>query len=137
MGTVYLLDTNTVSHFIANNPAQVRQRFQRAGSASIAISVVTEAELRYGVARTPEAARRRLSVELFLTSTTILPWDSNAASAYGPLRVAQERKGRPLSVEDLMIASHALSMGLILVTSDKAFSYIESLRIEDWTLLAE
>jgi tRNA(fMet)-specific endonuclease VapC len=78
--------------------------------------------------------RRRNSIESFLANVTILPWDSGAAFAYGQLRAEQERKGRPLSVEDLMIASHALSMGFILVTSDRAFSFVDGLRTEDWTI---
>jgi tRNA(fMet)-specific endonuclease VapC len=134
MSVLYLLDTNTVSYFIANNPTQVRHRLEQAGAASAAISAVTEAELRYGVARTPDAVRRRLSVEFFLASTTILHWDSAAASVYGPLRAAQERKGRPLSVEDLMIAARALAAGLILVTRDHVFSFVDGLKTEDWTV---
>jgi tRNA(fMet)-specific endonuclease VapC len=133
MGTAYLLDTNTVSYLIANQPPQVRQRLQSAGAEVTAISTITEAELRYGAARTPGALRRRTSIELFLAGATILPWDSDAARAYAELRTEQERKGRPLSVEDLMIAAHALSHGLILVTSDHAFSFVQGLRREDWT----
>jgi tRNA(fMet)-specific endonuclease VapC len=64
----------------------------------------------------------------------VLSWDSAAARAYGLLRASQERKGRPLSVEDLMIAAHALSLGLTLVTNDKAFSFVDGLKTEDWTI---
>jgi tRNA(fMet)-specific endonuclease VapC len=134
MVIAYLLDTNTVSYSIANMPPQVRDRLQRVGIASTAVSAVSEAELRYGVARSPHSVRRRNSIESFLANVTILPWDSGAAFAYGQLRAEQERKGRPLSVEDLMIASHALSMGFILVTSDRAFSFVDGLRTEDWTI---
>jgi tRNA(fMet)-specific endonuclease VapC len=134
MNATYLLDTNTVSFYIANRPSQVRGKLESVGLAAIAVSTVTEAELRYGVARNPAALRRRTSVESFLANAAILPWDSFAAKAYGKMRADQERKGRPLSVEDLMIGSHALSQGLILVTNDKAFSFVEGLRTEDWTL---
>jgi tRNA(fMet)-specific endonuclease VapC len=134
MTATYLLDTNAVSHYIANLPPQVRRKLESAGSSAVAISAVTEAELRYGVARKPGATRRRASVESFLANTEIFPWDSAAAQAYGLLRAEQERKGRPLSVEDLMIAAHALSLGLVLITNDQAFRFVEGLKTEDWTL---
>jgi tRNA(fMet)-specific endonuclease VapC len=134
MQILYLLDTNTVSYYIAGNPPQVREELDSVGRGSTAVSSVTEAELRYGVARNPNAIRRRKSVESFLEDASILPWDSVAARAYGLLRAEQERKGRPLSVEDLMIAAHALSLGLTLVTHDSAFSYVDGLKTEDWTV---
>ena len=133
MQIAYLLDTNTVSYYIAGNPPQVRENLERFGSAATAVSSITEAELRYGVARKPCAVRRRTSVESFLANALILPWDSSATRTYGELRAGQEAMGRPLSVEDLMIAAHALSLGLTLVTHDQAFSLVEGLKTEDWT----
>ena len=135
MQILYLLDTNTVSYYIAGNPPRVREELDSVGRGSTAVSSVTEAELRYGVARNPNAIRRRKSVESFLEDASILPWDSVAARAYGLLRAEQERKGRPLSVEDLMIAAHALSLGLTLVTHDGAFSFMDGLKTEDWTII--
>jgi tRNA(fMet)-specific endonuclease VapC len=133
METLYLLDTNTVSYYIANNPPQVRENLLRVNLQSTAVSTITEAELRYGLARNPNALRRRKSVESFLTEVLILSWDSAAAHTYGQLRATQERKGRPLSVEDLMIAAHALALNLTLVTHDQAFSFVDGLKTEDWT----
>ena len=134
MEILFLLDTNTVSYFIADNPPQVQERLRRVGLLSTAISTITEAELRYGVARNPNAIRRRTSVESFLGDALVLPWDSAAARTCGKLRVEQERKGKPLSVEDLMIAAHALLLGLTLVTHDAAFSFVDGLKTEDWTV---
>ena len=134
MDILFLLDTNTVSSYIADNPSQVRRRLTRVGLNSTAISAVTEAELRYGIERNPAALRRRESVEFFLNNALILPWDSSAACTYGQLRADQERKGRPLSVEDLMIAAHALALGLTLVTHDQVFAYVDGLKTEDWTV---
>ena len=134
MEILFLLDTNTVSYYIADNPPQVREQLQRVNVQSTAVSTITEAELRYGVARNPNALRRRASVESFLTDALILPWGSAAARTYGQLRAAQERKGRPLSVEDLMIAAHALTLDLTLVTRDHAFSFVDGLKTEDWTV---
>lgn len=129
-----MLDTNTVSYYIAGNPPKVRERLDRVGLQKTAVSTITEAELRYGVARNPTAVRRRESVESFLRNASCLAWDSTAAGAYGLLRVEQERKGKPLSTEDLMIAAHALSLGLTLVTHDQAFSFVDGLKTEDWTV---
>jgi len=129
-----LLDTNTVSYYISGNPPTVRERLDRVGLRNTAVSTITEAELRYGVARNPTAVRRRESVESFLRNAIIQPWDSAVARAYGLLRAEQERKGKPLSTEDLMIAAHALSLGLTLVTHDQAFSFVEGLKTEDWTV---
>ena len=134
MKTLYLLDTNTVSYYIAGNPPTVRERLHHVGLQSTAGSTITEAEMRYGVARNPSATRRRASVESFLRNASCQPWDSAAARAYGLLRAEQERKGKPLSTEDLMIAAHALSLGLPLVTHDQAFSFVDGLRTEDWTV---
>ena len=135
MEIVYLLDTNTVSYYIADNPPQVRKNLERVGLSSTAVSAITEAELRYGVARKPNAMRRRTSVESFLANALVLPWDSAAARTYGQLRARPEQIGRPLSVEDLMIAAHALSLGLTLVTHDQAFSFVNGLKTEDWTVV--
>jgi tRNA(fMet)-specific endonuclease VapC len=134
MAAAYLLDTNAVSHHVANHPPQVRRKLESVGGSAVAISTVTEAELRYDLARNPGAMRRRASVESFLANTTIFPWSSAAAQVYGLLRAEQERKGRPLSVEDLMIAAHALSLGLVLITNDQAFRFVEGLKTEDWTI---
>jgi tRNA(fMet)-specific endonuclease VapC len=134
MPPVYLLDTNTVSYFLMDKPPAVRKRMNRIGLDATAISAITEAELRYGLANKPEAIRQRMAVETFLATAVILAWDSGAARSYGLLRAEQERKGRPLATEDMMIAAHALSLGLTLATSDHAFSYVDGLKTEDWTI---
>jgi tRNA(fMet)-specific endonuclease VapC len=134
MAARYLLDTNVVSYFLENRPPEVRLRMSSAGPDATAISAITEAELRYGLAKKPGAIRQRIPVERFLADAMILPWDSAVARTYGPLRAEQERKGKPLSTEDLMIAAHALSLGLTLVTNDQAFSFVDGLKTEDWTV---
>lgn len=130
----YLLDTNTVSYAIQGRFPAVRTRLNSIPLEQIAISCFTQAELIYGLARRPGALRLRTEVEGFLRSMQVLPWDAAAATVYGELRAAQERKGRRVSHEDLMLASHALSLDLTLVTHDRAFAFIDGLRIEDWTI---
>ena len=101
--------------------------------AQVAISAVTEGELHYGVALRPEAIRLKTVVEEFLLRVTVQPWDSEAAHQYGRLRADLEREGRPMGNLDLMIGAHALALGIILVTSDRAFTRIKKLKVEDWT----
>jgi tRNA(fMet)-specific endonuclease VapC len=132
MARRYLLDTNTVSFIFKGNEAALR-RLASIPMAQVAISSVTEGELRFGLARRPEATRLRQTVEEFLLRVAILPWDSSAAQQYGHLRAWLEDLGQAMGNLDTMIAAHALSTGAVLVTNDKAFSRIKKLKIEDWT----
>jgi tRNA(fMet)-specific endonuclease VapC len=129
----YLLDTNTASYIIRGNVPAVRRRLVRVPMAQVAISTVTEGELRYGVARRPDATRLQTIVHEFLLRLTILPWDSHAARQYGQLRAMLEREGQPMGNLDMMIGAQALASGLILVSNDQAFKRIKKLRVEDWT----
>jgi tRNA(fMet)-specific endonuclease VapC len=101
--------------------------------ASVFISTVTEAELRYGIARQPDAIRLETIVNDFLRTVTILPWNSQAAEQYGWLRAGLEREGRPMGNLDMMIGAHALAVGAILVTNDRVFTRIKNLKVADWT----
>ena len=133
MPTRYLLDTNTVSYILKGNIPRVRERLAKLAMAQVAISVITEAELRFGVVRRPEATRLRIAVEEFLLRVDVLPWDSEAARQYANVRAALERAGASMGNLDLMIAAHALAAQAILVTNDRAFSRIKQLKIQDWT----
>ncbi len=134
MPPIYLLDTNVVSYFVRGTSVAVRKHLLLIPVVNLAISAVTEAELLYWIARRPGDARTSVSVRDFLERVPSLAWDSRAAAVYATQREEQQRKGRPLSTEDLMIAAHALSLGLTLVTHDVAFSYVDGLKTEDWTL---
>jgi len=98
------------------------------------VSSVTEGELRYGAAKRPTATKLQQLVEEFLLRTTVLPWDSDAAKEYGHLRADLQRLGQPIGNLDLMIGSHALAVGAILVTNDQVFGRIKKLKIENWTV---
>jgi tRNA(fMet)-specific endonuclease VapC len=133
MTSRYLLDTNIASYVIKGNIPSVRRRIVQVPMAQLAISAVTEGALRYGAARRPDAARLRTVVDEFLLRMTILPWDSEAAQHYGQIRAALEREGQAMGNLDTMIAAHALAMGAVLVTNDRAFTRINKLKVEDWT----
>jgi len=130
----FMLDTNIVSYLLREQMPTLKLRFVRTPPAEVAVSTITEAEVQFGIAKKPGAAKLRLAAENFLAGIAVLPWDSAAARAYGSLRAEQERKGRPLSLEDLMIAAHALSLGLVLITNDQGFRFVEGLKTEDWTV---
>jgi tRNA(fMet)-specific endonuclease VapC len=133
MTTRYLLDTNIASYIIRGNIPAVRRRLVKVPAAQVAVSAVTEGELRYGAARRPDATRLQNVVNEFLLRVTIHPWDSDAAQQYGQLRARLERHGRPMGNLDLMIGAHAVALGVVLVTNDQGFAHIENLKIQDWT----
>jgi tRNA(fMet)-specific endonuclease VapC len=129
----YLLDTNTASYVIKGNFPRVRERLMKTPMAEVGISVITEAELRFGVARKPAAVRLKTAIEEFLLRVETLPWDSEAAQQYGQIRAALERVGQPMGNLDMMIAAHALAAQVVLVTHDHVFRRVKQLKIEDWT----
>jgi tRNA(fMet)-specific endonuclease VapC len=132
MSVRYLLDTNAASYAINKKNAAVDRHLARVAMVELGISAVTEGELRYGAARSGSAPLQA-TVEQFLLGVTIFAWDSEAAKEYGRLRSAMEHEGRVMGSLDMMIAAHAMELGLILVTGDRAFARIRRLRMEDWT----
>ena len=112
----YMLDTNTVSHLIKENPA-VARCVVAAPMASLCISAITEGELLFGLAKRPDAKRLHIAVREFLRRVDVLPWDSAIAERYGSVRADMELQGKILAPLDLLIATHALDAGAI--TGDK------------------
>ena len=129
----HLLDTNMASYVIKGNVPRVRERLLQVPMAEVGISVVTEAELRLGVARVPEAVRLKTAVEEFLLRVEVLAWNSEAAQHYAQIRAALERAGKPMGNMDMMIAAQARAADAILVTHDRVFRRVKSLKIEDWS----
>ncbi len=133
MAVRYLLDTNTASYIIKGNMPHVRDRLRRVPLAEVGISSITEAELRFGVARIPQASRLGIAVEEFIIHLEVLPWDSESAKQYAILRADLEKKGDPMGNLDIMIAAQALASDTILVTHDRVFRRVKRLVIEDWS----
>jgi len=129
----YLLDTNTVSYIIKGNRPRVRERLLRVAMAEVGISVITEAELLFGLARRPDATNLKTVVEEFLLRVEVLSSDSEAAQQYSKIRATLEGAGEPMGNLDLMIAAQALALDLVLVSSDAVFRRVRGLKIEDWT----
>jgi tRNA(fMet)-specific endonuclease VapC len=101
-------------------------------SACFTPSVVTEAEIRFGLAHRPYKAALRASLERMLSTIDILPWTSATARRYGPLRAELAARGKPLAPLDLMIAAHALAEGATLLTADRAFAQAPGLAVQDY-----
>jgi tRNA(fMet)-specific endonuclease VapC len=93
----------------------------------VCLSAITEAEIRYGLAKRPEATALRERMEWFLAAVKILPWGREEAKAYGTLRAKLESSGKTLENMDMQIAAHAIALGAVLVTNDKAFAHVDDL----------
>jgi tRNA(fMet)-specific endonuclease VapC len=131
----YMLDTNMASHIIKGDMAQVRKRLAQVPLHNIVVSVVTQAELLYGVAKRGKPLGLSTRVHEFLVRVEVLPWTQNEARAYGDFRTSCEAYGVTLAPMDLMIAAHANASGAILVTRDQAFSRVpHGLALEDWSV---
>ncbi|MYM30722.1 PIN domain-containing protein [Duganella sp. CY15W] len=132
--TTYLLDTSIASHIIRGDRPRVAQRLLSVSDSSIVISVITEAELRYGVVKRGGPAGLKRRVENFLMLVAVLPWTRDVAIAYASMRVKRELAGAALAPLDLLIAAHAYAVGATLVSCDRAFGvYPAGLVLEDWT----
>ena len=129
----YLLDTDTARAGIRGDP-QLDGRLAR-GTAVWAVSAVTRAELRFGLALKPQALNLARRVEGFLAAAVTLPWDEAAADAHGHLRALLRQRGTPIGVYDEMIAAHALAIGATVVTNNtRHFSAVPGLLIENWLM---
>jgi len=129
-----MLDTNTVSYITKGHSKAARARMLNLEEDEVVcLSVITEAEIRYGLAKRPEAVALRERMEWFLAAVKVLPWGRDEARAYGVLRANLESSGKTLENMDMLIAAHAIAIGAVLVTNDKAFAQVEDLHAtENW-----
>ena len=127
----YMLDTNAASTLIRGRAASALQKLLL--DHATCVSVITEAELRFGVTRRPEATRLATAVAVFLQDTPVLPWTSATAHAYAELRTRMESRGVSLSAMDLLIAAHAQAEDCTLVSADRAFAQVPGLRVFNWS----
>ena len=128
----YLLDTNFVIYVIKQRPIQVLEVFNR-HQRRMAISAITLAELIHGAEKSSDVPRNIAVVEDFVSRLTVLPYDDRAAWQYGSIRAALEKSGQPIGLNDLHIAAHARSNGLILVTNNEhEFKRVSGLLLENW-----
>lgn len=134
MAVRYLLDTDTCSYVIRNRPESARRRMNAVPLDEQGISVVTYAELLYGVRRSSSKRINRRVVDAFVRHLFILDWNREAAEYYAELRTTLERKGKPIGGMDMLIAAHALSLNAVIVTNNsRHFGSVSGLSIENWT----
>ena len=130
----YMLDTNICIYAIKHKPPEVIKKFLEHNPDDMCISSITYGELMHGVEKSQAVERNRVAITLFLSSIYILPFDNYSAEEYGKVRADLERRGTPIGPMDMLIAGHAKSEGLILVTNNtREFFRVGDLKIEDWT----
>jgi tRNA(fMet)-specific endonuclease VapC len=126
----YLLDTNMVSYIVSGASEAARAQLLRLdGKSTIYVSAISEAELRFGIAKGPKHLIRIAMMERFLTKAAVLPWGHEEAVASGELRAHLQTAGSPLGALDTLIAAHALAIEAVLVTHDKAFHKLNKARL--------
>ncbi len=131
----YMLDTNTVSYLLRNQSNSIKNHLKQTPVSDVCISAITEAELRRGIEKKPDAHNLAKLVYAFISHINILPWDSDAAYEYAQLRTNCEKEGKSLSAMDMLIASHSLAVNATLISNDKAFYQIKHLlKLEDWVV---
>ncbi|MBI2313190.1 MAG: type II toxin-antitoxin system VapC family toxin [Betaproteobacteria bacterium] len=134
----YVFDTNTCIYLInGSDPAQhILDRLARIGvGVEVGVSIITVAELRFGVANSQRKRENEAALHRFLVDFVILPFDQAAARAYSPVRVHLESKGKKIGPLDTLIAAHALSLEAVMVTNNaREFPRVHGLKCENWAV---
>ena len=129
----YLLDTNICIYLIKKKPVSVIQRFDEHPVGDIGISTITVAELSYGVQKSQRRKQNQGALLQFLSPLVIAEFNSDAAFSYGQIRAELECRGTPIGSLGTLIAGHAISIGVTLVTNnEREFSRVPGLIVENW-----
>jgi tRNA(fMet)-specific endonuclease VapC len=128
---LFMLDTNMCIYLMKNQPEQVAHKFAQCYVGDVVMSAITYAELEYGVTVCENSKRERRNLAALVEDIPVAPFDAAAAVAYGPIRAAtRERKKDQL---DKLIASHAVALGVTLVTNnERDFAAYPGLKVENW-----
>ncbi|MDH2996977.1 plasmid maintenance protein [Pasteurellaceae bacterium LFhippo2] len=128
----YMLDTNIVIYAIKRRPIEILEYFNRYAS-QLCVSSITVAELYYGAEKSSYPAHNLATIEDFLSRLTILPYESKAAAHFGNIKAELSKTGKIIGENDIHIAGHCRSEGLILVTNNlREFERVDGLRLENW-----
>ncbi|ATD64922.1 type II toxin-antitoxin system VapC family toxin [Neisseria weixii] len=132
MSYKYLLDTNICIYIINQKPKYVFEKFEQYTPGEIAISSITACELAFGVEKS-NSSKNKDALMKFLTPLDILPFDDSVIWHYARVRQHLQSKGMPIGSLDLLIAAHALSLGIPLVSNNtKEFERVDGLYLENW-----
>ena len=133
----YLLDTNIVIYVLKQRPIEVLATFN-VNASRMAISSITLAELFHGAEKSSRVSENMATTEDFCSRLEVVPYGPKAAQHYGAIRAALEKLGQPIGVNDLHIAAHARSEGLVLVTNNIGeFERVPALEVENWVHTAQ
>lgn len=129
----YMLDTNICIYTIKNKPTVVRENFTRHDISEVCISSLTLAELMHGAEKSQYKEKTKTAILSFLSPIKVMDFNSSAAYEYGKIRAYLEKKGMPIGPMDMLIAAHAMSEGLVLVTNNtKEFIRIPGIELDNW-----
>lgn len=129
----YMLDTNICIYAMKNKPEHVLQRLKKELNSDVCISSITLAELEYGMKHSSNPAKNEQALLRFLIPLSILPFGAAAASEYGEIRSYLQDRGTPIGPLDMLIAAHARSEDMILVTNNvREFARVPDLVVENW-----
>jgi len=132
MAHTHMLDANIVSDLIRNPNGRVKDKIAERGEASICVSLIVAAEIRYGCAKKNAAALTERA-NIILNALAILPLEAPLDSHYADIRRTLEAQGRLIGPNDLLIAAHARHLGLTLVTAnEEEFQRVKDLKVENW-----
>ena len=131
----YMLDTDTCSYIMKRSNQTVLNRLQAIPVTDVCISVITKSELLYGVEVSPRRMQDATALKAFLPHVAVLEFPDDAATHHAQIRADLKKRGQMIGANDLVIAAHARSLGLRLVTNNTAeFGRVKALTIENWTL---
>lgn len=132
---IFMLDTNICIYLLNRSIGyeNILAKIDGLAYEQVVISSLTLAELKYGIAKSVKKETNRIKLEYFLYQFECLPFDTDATSCYGDIRVQLESKGTPIGPLDTLIAAHALSLSATMVTSNaRKFERVEGLALENW-----
>ncbi len=131
----YMLDTDTCSYIMKRSHDVVLQRLQKVPIGDVCVSVITKSELLFGVELSPRRKQDEAALSAFLRYVEVLDFPDEASSHYAKIRADLKRLGTMIGANDLLIAAHARSLGMTLVTNNtREFGRVRNLAIENWTL---
>jgi tRNA(fMet)-specific endonuclease VapC len=131
----YMLDTDTCSYIMKRSNDTVLKRLSKVPVHDVCISVITKSELLYGVEVSPKRRHDEAALAEFLRYAEVLDFSDKASSHYAKIRADLKSRGRMIGANDLLIAAHARSLGLTLVTNNtREFGRVRNLAIENWTI---
>ncbi len=129
----YMLDTNICIYIIKKKPASVIVRLQKTRMSEVCISSITLSELEYGVEKSQKKEQNKIALASFIAPLEVVAYEDLAAAKYGEIRALLEKKGKTIGTLDMLIAAHALSLNLIVVTNnEKEFKRVPDLKVENW-----